>query len=263
MCREPKVEQEKEDREKWNKYQGMRNETSSLGGQVSVTTSEFSASWAWIRALVKNTDTFNKVPARNLSCFVTTNAMDGSHGRSLRVSMPFGSVILKVWAWLVSSYLLCFILWGKILSGNFSLVLEWYSLWLRWISTQQPHAKSQTKATHFHLGFSMRLPRAGELSWRAALLSGYIKDILISMSFLCCPSHLETPAGPGRAGMEGHSRLEWGSLPSGWIISDSSNWVQLGFITGSSDPSWRVPVLKQFPSLLNRLGCPASLIRRD
>lgn len=56
-------------------------------------------------------------------------------------------------------------------------------------------------ATHFGLGFRTRLPRAGELSC-------HVKDTLPSTSPLCFPSQLETPAGPGRAGMEGQSGLE-------------------------------------------------------
>lgn len=56
-------------------------------------------------------------------------------------------------------------------------------------------------------------------------LSCHVKDTLPSTSPLCFPSQLETPASPGRAGMEGQSGLEWTSLPSGWIIRDLS---QLG-----------------------------------
>lgn len=140
---------------------------------------------------------------RNLSWFVKTNSLDSFP----LCTVSSGSVIVMVWEWLVSSYLMYFTLWRKILSGNFYLALQ-----LRWFSSHML----------FVCDTAWGCPEQGELSQRKALFSCCTKGILTSTFPICCPSQLATPPGPGRAQMKGWSRLDWGRLPSGCVIRNLS-----------------------------------------
>lgn len=181
----------------------IKDETSALGARfLSVDKLGVSASWVWIKVLVRDQLTRSiQSPCRNLSCFVITNAMISSHGYSLRGSMSPGSVILKVWEWFVSAYLMYFIFWGKILFENF-YILPWSDTSIRW-------SESALSDPTFVWGSAWDCPEQGELSARGALFSCHAEDILISLphhlsALLASWQHLQPQEGHG---WKGQSRL--------------------------------------------------------
>jgi hypothetical protein len=134
----------------------------------------------------------------------------------LCVSVTSGSVILKVWEWLVSSYSVCFI----------HLYRELMDHWLGRIGIPL-----------CCLGFSMDCLGWGALT-RGKPLSYSTNDMLTSTSPLCCSSQLATPEAQEGHG-KGYSRLEWGRPPSGGIKRDLIQLGPFGFKTGICDPALR------------------------
>lgn len=166
------------------------------------------------------------------------------------------SVTLKVWEWLISSYLMCFI---HPLGKN--------PVWkfLSCLGVIQPlvEVNQHQAATHFCLGFRMTLLRAG---WAAPERSSVLLPCK-RHTHLHITSLLSRPAGhPSRPRKGMDERAEQIGMEKTAIRMTSQGPLPvvaiLASLQGHMVPPWRVPMLGQSPCPRNWLGCQLSLTRK-